>query len=53
MKTTVDTEGRAVQRHTARVLGAGLRYSGTPGLLLASRPWGHLDRYIPASYGFF
>jgi len=33
--------------------GAGLRYSGTPGLLLASRPWGHLDRYIPASYGFF
>ena len=33
--------------------GAGLRFSGTPGLLLASRPWGHLDRYIPASYGFF
>ena len=32
---------------------AGLRFSGTPGLLLASRPWGHLDRYIPASYGFF
>ena len=33
--------------------GAGLRFSGTPGLLLASRPWGRLDRYIPASYGFF
>jgi GNAT superfamily N-acetyltransferase len=33
--------------------GAGLRYSGTPGLLLASRPWGRPDRYIPASYGFF
>ena len=33
--------------------GAGLRFSGTPGLLLASRPWGRLDRYIPASYGLF
>jgi GNAT superfamily N-acetyltransferase len=32
---------------------AGLRFSGTPGLLLASRPWGRLDRYIPASYGLF
>jgi GNAT superfamily N-acetyltransferase len=32
---------------------AGLRFSGTPGLLLASRPWGRLDRYVPASYGFF
>jgi GNAT superfamily N-acetyltransferase len=31
--------------------GAGLRFSGTPGLLLASRTWGRLDRYIPASYG--
>jgi len=33
--------------------GAGLRFSGTPGLLLASRPWGNLDRYVPASYGLF
>jgi GNAT superfamily N-acetyltransferase len=32
---------------------AGLRFSGTPGLLLASRSWGHLDRYVPASYGLF
>jgi GNAT superfamily N-acetyltransferase len=33
--------------------GAGLRFSGTPGLLLAARPWGALDRYVPASYGLF
>jgi hypothetical protein len=33
--------------------GAGLVMDGTPGLLLASRPFGRLDRYIPASYGMF
>ena len=32
---------------------AGLRFDGTPGLLLASRPFGRLDRYLPASYGMF
>jgi len=33
--------------------GAGLVMDGTPGLLLASRPFGRLDRYVPASYGMF
>jgi hypothetical protein len=33
--------------------GAGLRFSGTPGLLLSSRPFGRLDRYVAASYGTF
>jgi GNAT superfamily N-acetyltransferase len=33
--------------------GAGLLYDSTPGLLLASRPFGRLDRYLPASYGMF
>ena len=33
--------------------GAGLRFSGTPGLLLSSRPFGRLDRYVAASYGLF
>jgi GNAT superfamily N-acetyltransferase len=33
--------------------GAGLRFSGTPGLLLSSRPFGRLDRYVAASYGMF
>ena len=32
---------------------AGLRFSGTPGLLLSSRPFGRLDRYVVASYGMF
>ena len=32
---------------------AGLVYDATPGLLLASRPFGRLDRYLPASYGMF
>jgi GNAT superfamily N-acetyltransferase len=32
---------------------AGLLFDGTPGLLLASRPFGRLDRYLPASYGMF
>ena len=32
---------------------AGLLFDGTPGLLLASWPFGHLDRYLPASYGMF
>ena len=32
---------------------AGLVYESTPGLLLASRPFGRLDRYVPASYGLF
>ncbi len=32
---------------------AGLVYRSTPGLLLASRPFGRLDRYVPASYGLF
>jgi GNAT superfamily N-acetyltransferase len=32
---------------------AGLAYQSTPGLLLASRPFGRLDRYVPASYGLF
>jgi len=32
---------------------AGLVYQSTPGLLLASRPFGRLDRYLPASYGLF
>ena len=31
----------------------GLLYEATPGLLLASRPFGRLDRYLPASYGMF
>jgi len=31
----------------------GLLYDATPGLLLASRPFGRLDRYLPASYGMF
>jgi len=33
--------------------GAGLVMDGTPGLLLASRPFGRLDRYVVASYGLF
>lgn len=33
--------------------GAGLRFSGSPALLLCSRPFGRLDRYLPASYGMF
>ena len=33
--------------------GAGLRFSSTPGLLLSSRPFGRLDRYVAASYGLF
>ena len=32
---------------------AGLRFSSTPGLLLSSRPFGRLDRYVAASYGLF
>ena len=32
---------------------AGLVFDGTPGLLLASRPFGRLDRYVAASYGMF
>jgi GNAT superfamily N-acetyltransferase len=32
---------------------AGLVFDGTPGLLLASRPFGRLDRYVGASYGMF
>ena len=32
---------------------AGLVFAGTPGLLLASRPFGRLDRYVAASYGMF
>lgn len=32
---------------------AGLVPVSTPGLLLASRPFGLLDRYLPASYGMF
>jgi GNAT superfamily N-acetyltransferase len=32
---------------------AGLRFSGTPALLLASASWARLDRYVPGSYGFF
>jgi hypothetical protein len=32
---------------------AGLLYDVSPGLLLASRPFGRLDRYLPASYGMF
>jgi hypothetical protein len=33
--------------------GAGLVFDGTPGLLLSSRPFGRLDRYVVASYGMF
>lgn len=32
---------------------AGLVYSPTPALLLASKPFGCLGRYVPASYGMF
>jgi GNAT superfamily N-acetyltransferase len=32
---------------------AGLVFDDTPGLLLASRPFGRLDRYLPADYGLF
>jgi GNAT superfamily N-acetyltransferase len=32
---------------------AGLRFSSTPGLLLSSRSFGRLDRYVAASYGLF
>jgi hypothetical protein len=32
---------------------AGLVFDGTPGLLLASHPFGRLDRYMPSSYGMF
>ncbi len=32
---------------------AGLVFESTPGLLLASRPFGRLDRYLAASYGMF
>ena len=32
---------------------AGLVFETSPGLLLASRPFGHLDRYLAASYGMF
>jgi GNAT superfamily N-acetyltransferase len=31
----------------------GLVFTDTPGLLLASRSFGRLDRYLPASYGMF
>jgi GNAT superfamily N-acetyltransferase len=33
--------------------GAGLVFNGTPALLLSSRPFGRLDRYVVASYGMF
>jgi GNAT superfamily N-acetyltransferase len=32
---------------------AGMVFDGTPGILLASRPFGRLDRYLAASYGMF
>jgi GNAT superfamily N-acetyltransferase len=32
---------------------AGLVFESTPGLLLASGPFGRLDRYLAASYGMF
>jgi hypothetical protein len=32
---------------------AGLVFTGTAGILLASRPFGRLDRYVAASYGMF
>ena len=32
---------------------AGLVFQTTPALLLASRPFGRLDRYLPGSYGMF
>ena len=32
---------------------AGLVFTGAPGLLLSSRPFGCLDRYVVASYGLF
>ena len=32
---------------------SGLKFDSTPGLLLASRPFGRLDRYVAASYGMF
>ena len=32
---------------------AGLVFTSSPGLLLASRPFGRLDRYLAASYGKF
>ena len=32
---------------------AGMVFDDTPGLLLASQPFGRLDRYLPASYGMF
>jgi hypothetical protein len=33
------------------LLQAGLVYEACPGLLLASRPFGHFDRYVIANYG--
>ena len=35
------------------LLEAGLVFAAAPGLLLASRPFGRLDRYLPAGYGMF
>jgi len=32
---------------------AGLVFASSPGLLLVSRPFGRLDRYLAASYGMF
>ena len=32
---------------------AGLVFSESAGLLLSSRPFGHLDCYLPAGYGTF
>ena len=33
------------------LLEAGFAYEAPPALLLASRPFGHMERYLPASFG--
>ena len=60
----VQLAAQGFERVTVRVPGpcaeaqrvlwdAGFVPDDTPGLLLASRPFGRLDRYLPASYGLF
>jgi GNAT superfamily N-acetyltransferase len=51
---TVSVRVPAPCEQAQRVLwDAGMVVDDTPGLLLASRPFGRLDRYLPGSYGLF
>ena len=40
----------ANHRAMVALLRAGFRFEGFPGILSSTRPWGGLDRYLPASF---